>query len=404
MPLYEYKAKKPSGEIIFGSEKANDEEELAKNLLKKNIALISTGGDEKKAKKKGSITILKKKIKLTDKMMFTRHLAVMINAGFPFDKSLDVLANQTENEELRKVLTQIKEDVVRGSQFSAALKKHPKVFDELYVNMTKIGEETGGLKDVLNVLANQMKKDHDVRGKVKGALMYPAILITLMAIVGVTMMIFVLPKFSSVFEEMQIETPVITQVVLGMGDFLAANWYILPIGALILFFAFSRIRKTKKGKRAFDSISLKAPMVGSIMKKLNTARTSRILSSLIKSGVPIVKSLDILSRTLTNHLYKDAIKKASKEIQRGKSLKECLEGNKDIYSYLLIQVVEVGEETGNLGEVLEDLAEFYEGEVDTVTKNLSSIIEPVLMSIIGIAVAVFAISIVQPMYSMMGQI
>jgi len=405
MPTYEYRAKTISGEEVSGSQKAKDKEELARILIKKNLILVWVKGDKKEGFGKKKLSFGPQKgVSLVDRMMFTRHLAVMINAGFPFDKSLDVLAHQSENETFKEVINRIKDDVVRGEQFSDALKKHPKVFNNLYVNMTKIGEETGNLKDVLGELADQMKKDHDVRGKVKGAIMYPAVLVSLMVLIGIVMMIYVLPKFSQVFKSMGIPLPIITQIIFAIGDFLAKFWFLLPVGLFIIIFGFTKMKKSKKGKDFLDSTYLKLPLFGPVIKKMNTARTARILSSLIKSGVPIVKSLTILSETLTNKLYRDAISKASGDIQKGKSLKDSLSGHENIYPYLLIQMIEVGEETGNLGEVLADLATFYEGEVDTVTKNLSTIIEPILMVVIGIAVAVFAISIVQPMYSMMGSI
>lgn len=405
MPIYEYKAKTMSGEEVSNSQKAKNKEELAKSLIKKNLILVSVKGDKETSigKKKISFSF-RKGVSLVEKMMFTRHLSVMISAGFPFDRSLEVLAHQSENEKFKEVINKIKDSVVRGEQFSEALKKHPKVFNDLYVNMTKIGEETGNLKNVLEELATQMKKDHDVRGKVKGAMMYPGVLVSLMTLIGVVMMIYVLPKFSQVFKSMNVPLPPTTQALFAIGDILAKFWFLLPIFLFIVIFGFLKFKKSKKGKEFLDSVYLKIPLFGPVIKKMNTARTARILSSLIKSGVPIVKSLNILSDTLTNKLYKDAIAKAAKDIQKGETLKNSLSGYENIYPYLLIQMIEVGEETGNLGEVLSDLAEFYEGEVDAITKNLSTIIEPVLMVIIGIAVAVFAVSIVQPMYSMMGSI
>jgi type IV pilus assembly protein PilC len=399
MPVYQFKAKQKDGETIFGSQKARSQEELAKLLLQKSLLLVSVDSEEKHKK-----SIFSKKVSLTDKMMFTRHLAVMISAGFPFDKSLNVLCHQAENPTFKKIISDVEQQVIKGQQFSEALRNHIDVFGELYINMVKVGEETGTLKEVLENLANQMKKDHDVRGKVKGAMMYPAILVSLMTIVGTLMIIFILPKFSKLFNDMGVELPIFTQIIMGFADILAKFWYLLPVVVFFIGFGFLKIKKTKGGTRAFDKVVLKLPSVGPLFKKLNTARTARILSSLIKSGVPIVKSLDILSSTLTNVFYKEAIKEAANEIQKGNTLKQCLSKYENIFPYLLIQMVEVGEETGNLGAVLEELADFFEGEVDNTTKNLSTIIEPVLMVIIGIAVAVFALSVLQPLYSIMGSL
>ncbi len=403
MKTYKYKAKKVGGESITGVQKARNKEDLARILAKENYILLSAEEEGKKKPLEINIS-LKKGVPLTERMIFSRHLSVMIAAGFPFDKSLQVLEDQTKNQNLKNAIKDIKERVVKGDSFSQALTFHKEIFNDLYINMVRIGEETGNLKEVLETLADQMKKDHDIRGKVKGALMYPAVIVVLMAIIGVAMMTFVLPKFSKVFNDMGIQVPTITKIILSAGDYLSKYWYFIPITIFTVVFLFLRFKKTKQGKKILDSFYMKIPGVGSLLIMLNTARTARILSSLIKSGVPIVKSLEILSTTITNHLYQKAVKLAAKEIQKGKTLKEALLPHSKIYSYLLIQMIEVGEETGNMGEVLEDLAEFYEGEVDTVTKNLSSIIEPAIMVVIGIAVAVFAISIVQPMYSMMGSI
>jgi len=408
MPIYNYRAKRKDGSEVFGVESAKDEEELSKILSAKNLTLISVREEEeeKKPSKKGWNLNIKigGKVKLTDKMMFTRHLAVMIASGFPFDRSLDVLEHQAQNSTFKEVIGKIREDVIHGVSFSEALKKHPKVFDELYVNMVRVGEETGKLKESLDILATQMKKDHDIRGKVRGALMYPVILVCLMILIGIIMMIFVLPKFSQTFKDLNVPLPATTQFIFSIGDLMAKYFYLIPVVLFLIIFTFLRIKKTKKGKDILDKIYLKMPIFGPIIKKMNIARTARILSSLIKSGVPIVTSLKILSETLTNNVYKEVIAEASRKIQKGKTLKECLEKYENIFSYLLIQMIEVGEETGSLGEVLTDLAEFYEGEVDTTTKNLSTIIEPLMMVLIGGAVGVFAISILQPMYSIMSAI
>lgn len=404
MPIFNYKAKTLSGEIISGSQEAKNEKELAKILLEKKFVLTSLKGkEEKKRRKLGKISFnLRRGVSLLDKMMFTRHLGVMVGAGFPFDKSLSVLSNQTKNQRFKKIILEMREDISRGESFSNALKKHPKVFDRLYWSMVKVGEETGNLKDVLEILAEQMRKDHELISRVKGAMMYPAVIFIVMILIGTLMMIVIIPKFSQMFEELNVELPLTTQIIMGMGNFMARYWYTIPIIIFILIFLFRRASKTEKGKRFLDWCSIKLPIIGSLNIKINTARTSRILTSLLKSGVPIVTTLEILSDTLSNSYYKEAIFAALKDIQKGKTLHESLASYEAIYSFLLMQMIEVGEETGKLDTILESLAEFYEGEVDNTTKNLSSIIEPILMVIMGAAVGFFALSIFQPIYSMMG--
>jgi len=404
MPIFNYKAKTLSGDIVSGSQEARNEKELAKILFEKNYLLMSLGQEEKK-KRLGKIGFrFKKGISLVDKMMFTRPLGVIVGAGFPFDKALSVLAEQTKNPIFKKIILEIQRDISRGENFSEALKKHPKVFSHLYWSMVKVGEETGNLRGVLEILAEQMKKDHELLSRVKGAMMYPAVIFIVMILVGILMLIFIIPKFSQMFKELNVELPFTTQVIMAIGNFMANYWYSIPLVVFIIILAIRSIRKTPKGKRFFDWCSIRLPIIGPLNIKINTARTSRILTSLLKSGVPIVTTLEILADTLSNSYYQEAISIALKDVQRGKTLHESLAPYDKIYSFLLIQMLEVGEETGELDKVLGSLAEFYEMEVDNTTKNLSSIIEPVLMVIIGGAVGFFALSIFQPIYSIMGSL
>ncbi|MFH0987297.1 MAG: type II secretion system F family protein [Patescibacteria group bacterium] len=403
MPVLKYKARTLSGDIISGNQEAKDEKELAKILLEKNYILVSLG--EKAEKKTGEINLsFRKSVSLIDKMMFTRHLGLMVDSGFPFDKSLSVLAEQTKNKNFKKIILELKEDVSRGASFSDTLRKHPKVFNHLYCSMVKVGEETGNLREVLEILAEQMRKDHELISRVKGAMTYPAVIIIVMILIGTLMMIVIIPKFSQLFEDLDVSLPVTTAIIMGIGNFMAEFWYIIPLFFVFLIFAYRTFSRTKKGKRFFDWCSIKLPLIGQLNVKINTARTSRILTSLLRSGVPIVTTLEILSDTLSNSYYKEAINNAVKDIQKGKPLFKSFAPYEKIYTFLLIQMLEVGEETGKLDTILGSLAEFYELEVENITKNLASIIEPVLMVIIGGAVGFFALSIFQPIYSIMGSL
>jgi len=405
MPTFNYRAKTPSGKIIFGSQRARDEEELAKTLYEeKKYVLIGLEGEEKKEKKKlgGKKISFRRGVSLVDKMMFTRHLGVMTGTGFPFDKSLSVLADQTKNEKFKKTIFEIQEDISKGKSFSDALRKHPKVFNRIYWSMVKVGEETGNLQEVLEILAEQMKKDHELISRVKGAMMYPAVIFAVMIVIGIAMMILIIPKFSEMFEELEIDLPFTTQIIMAIGNFMAQYWYLIPFAVLVIIFLFRSIRKNKKGKRALDWCSVKLPVLGPLSIKINTARTARILTSLLKSGVTVISTLEILSDTLPNSYYKEAVTTVIKDVQEGKTLYEGFSPYDKIYSFLLIQMLQVGEETGKLDTILGTLAEFYEADVENVTNNLSSIIEPIMMVIIGGAVGFFALSIFQPIYSMMG--
>jgi len=403
MPIFKYKAKTFSGKTVFGKKEAQNKKELAKKLLEEKLVLVSAflEGEEKGFKRKFSLS-LRRSIPLTEKMIFTEQLSVMVGAGFPFEEALSVLAHQTRNKRFKKIIEEMRDDILKGVSFSDTLSKHPDIFNELYVNMVRVGEKTGKLKEVLEVLANHMKKEHELISKVKGAMIYPAIVIFVMICAGIIALTWIVPKFSQLFEEMEMELPFTTKVVMATGNFLSKYWYILPIAGVLIFYLIKKIRQTEKGKRFFDKLSLRFPILGKLNKKVNTARTCRILNSLIVSGVPIAKSLQILARSIPNFYYKTAMEKASEEIQKGKTLGEVFAPYEELYSYLMIQMINVGEKTGKIAEFMANLADFYEREVDRATANLSSMIEPILIVLIGAGVGFFALSVIQPMYTMMG--
>ena len=232
--------------------------------------------------------------------------------------------------------------------------------------------------------------------------MYPAVIICAMIGIGFLMLVMVVPKLAATFEELNIELPATTQLVIGMGNFAAHYWYLLPVIIIVLFFLFRAILKTKAGKKVVDTLILKIPIISSLIRKTNSAYTVRTLGSLIASGVPIVRSLEVLSNTLGNTYYKKAIAECAEKVRKGSKLSEALKKYENIYPFLVIQMIEVGEETGKTSDILIQLADFYEEEVTTTTKGLSSIIEPIIMVIIGGAVGFFAISMIQPMYAMLG--
>jgi type IV pilus assembly protein PilC len=277
------------------------------------------------------------------------------------------------------------------------------VFDDLSVNMIRVGELGGSLEEVLVLLADQLEKEHNLISKVRGAMYYPSVIFIVMIGIGIAMMTFVVPQLTAVFSDTQATLPASTKMIIDSSNFMAGHkllvlfFIIFIVLFLIIFF------KTKMGKRAAAFLSLKVPVIKNIVVKVNTARFARIYASLLRSGVPVAESLKIISETLTNRYYQDAFKKVGAEVQKGKPLHEELAAYPKLFPILIVQMVEVGEETGKTVDVLSDLAKFYEEEIDQLTKNLSSIIEPVLMVIIGSAVGFFAISMIMPMYSIMDQ-
>ena len=379
-----------------------DENNLKELLGEKNI-LESFQKEEKQKIFSAKIGLSKilKRVSLVDRMLFTRYLSVMIKAGLSFSRALKVLSEQTKNQYFAEIIRQINDNVRKGESLADSLAKHPKVFNELSVNMVRVGETGGNLEEVLGNLAEQMKKDHEVVSKVRGAMVYPAVIFVAMIIIGILMMIFVIPTLLATFKELKVELPFATKVIIIVSDAFQNYGLFILAGMILSVWGFLAVIKTAKGKRYFDFLMLRLPIFGAIIKKVNLARFSRTLSSLIESGVSINKSLDIISRTLTNTYYRESLESAAKEVQKGIDLSDTIGHHKKLYPVLMISMIKVGEETGTLGDSLKQVAEFYEEEVEQVTENLSSIIEPILMMIIGAAVGFFAISMIQPMYSLM---
>ena len=404
---FTYTARALDGQIKSGTEEAKDREELGHLLRAQGYVLTSASSDDEKKKNDilgGLANIFHRKISLVDKIMFTRNLAVMIGAGLALNKALETLKEQVESQKLKFIIGQVAENVQSGKPFSESLSHYPEAFSNLFVNMVRIGETAGNLEDVLNNLADQMKKDYDVVSRVRGALMYPGVIMCVMVLVGYLMMILVVPQLSATFKELGGELPASTKFVIWLSENLKSYWYVFAGGVGIFIYVFRRALKTEAGKRIFDSLVLKLPVLKNLSKKMNSARFCRTLGILIDSGVPIVKALEILSKTLSNHYFSKSLEHAALEIQKGRTLFDSLKQYADLYPPLVTQMVAVGEETGSLTKVLARLADFYEDEVNNLTKNLSTIIEPIMMVIIGAAVGFFAISMITPMYSVMDNI
>jgi len=406
MPEYFYTAKSFKGELKSGVLSAKDQSELARVLHQEGYFLISASLEEGEIKKKKfliSVPFLGG-ISLTDKMFFTRNLQVMISAGISLPRAIRVLASQVKSKKFKTSLLEIAEEVTKGKNFSDALKGYPNIFPELFQSMIKVGEETGTLEEVLKTLTQQMEREHEIKSKIRGAMIYPAVIICAMIGIGILMLIMVVPKLAETFKELNIELPLTTRLVIGLGDFLAKKWF-LGILILIIIAPFLRMcLKTRVGRRIIDNLVLKTPIISPIIKKTNSAYTARSLSSLFSSGVPIIRALEVVSRSLGNIYFREAISDAAEKVRKGSKLSDALRPYENIYPSIVIQMIEVGEETGETSDILKKLAEFFEEEVTNATKNLSAAIEPILMLLIGAAVGFFAISMVQPIYSMLGAI
>jgi type IV pilus assembly protein PilC len=401
MPTYIYTAKSLSGQTKTGILEAQNEKDLADALRKQGYILISAKIKRKGKKLKFTLPLFGK-VPLSQKLMMTRNLQVMVSAGIPLPRAVETLAKQTKNKAFKKALNQIKEDILKGENFSQAIEKHPKIFPELFCSLIKVGEQTGSLDKTLDVLSFHLERSHRIRSKIKSALTYPAVVVGAMILVGAVMLIKVVPQLSEAFASLNLELPKMTKMVMNLGNTLANNWYILLLIIIIVPIVFIFISKKESGKRSLGKIILKIPFASSLVKKINTAYAARTLSSLISGGVSIVEALKITSNSVGNFFFKRSLIEAAEQVKKGKKISEVMSNFSELYPPVFIQMLQVGEETGKTSEILGKLADFLEEEVGRTAQNLSSIIEPVLLLLIGGIIAFFAISMIQPIYSMMG--
>ena len=407
MPVFTYHAKDKEGRGKSGFIEAASKSDAAAQLREEGLFIASL---ELTENQKPGGRFLKtafgflSSVSLAEKMIFARHLSAMIRAGLSLDRGLQILAAQTKNSRFRKVLNSVEENVRQGHSFSESLAQYPEIFSELFVSMIKIAEASGNLEGILNNLSVHMEKDYELRSKVRGAMVYPSVIIAVMIGIGILMMTMVVPKLASTFAELKVELPWTTNLVIGTSQFLSEH-SIWGLALLVLLVIFIRaLAKTSAGKRAFDFAILNFPVFAQLSRKINSARFSRNLSSLVDAGVPIMTALQITSQTISNSFFRESLVFASQQIQKGDPLSKILQKFGNLYPVIVVQMIEVGETTGSLSEIMQNLANFYEEEVNAITKNLSAVIEPVLMVIIGVVVGFFAISMIQPLYSIMNQI
>lgn len=405
MPKFLYTAKNiAGGESTAGEADAKDERTLAQDLRAQGFLL--TSAKELKEESAIQVRFLDRflSVPLKEKMVFARNLAVMISSGLVVARAIKSLSVQTKNKSFKKILEDVHDEIQAGKTLSESLAKYPTVFSELFTNMVYVGEVSGNLETVLDILALQLEKEHDLKSKVKGAMTYPAVIVVAMIGIGILMLTYILPKITSVFADMDVKLPKSTLFIMGVSDFLRSHAILAVMIVVAAVLGVKFLYGTPSGKRFFHYVFLRMPIVGNIVVKVNAARFARIYSSLLKSGVSVVDSLTIVSKTLGNVYYRDVLQEAIEAIQKGTELSKVIAAHERIFPILVAQIIEVGEETGKTDLVLERLAEFYEEEVNQITKNMSSIIEPVLMLFIGGGVGFFAIAMLQPMYSVLENI
>ncbi len=400
-----YTARDKEGKLITGEIEIDSKESLANKLKNEGLLLTSTESVEN-ANFKQKLNAFIKKLKrigtvpLEERLFFTQNLQIMLHAGISLSQAMTTLVEQTKNERFKYILKDIQQNIEKGISFASSLEKHKKVFTELYINMIKAGETSGQLENTLEQLRIQLKKDHDLISKIKGAMAYPVIVIIAMVGVIITVITFVIPKLTDLFEGANVELPLPTRILIFVSNFTIHYGIYLFFAFVILSFLTYKFIKTENGKKIWHKFLLIAPILGPIIKKINLARFSRTISSLLKTEIPIVESFQITSKTLGNYYYRKTMKNASELLKKGVSVTEALQGNVKLFPPIVTQMISVGEQSGSLDSILENLAVFYEEEVTNVMNNLSSIIEPVLILLLGLGVGAIAVSVIMPMYSL----
>ncbi len=395
--LFYFTAIRPNAEKYSGTMEAEDKLALARNLRTTGDILLSV--TEKK--KKGISLNFMNRIKTTDLISFARNMAGLMQAGVALSRSIEILERQTVNVKMKKVLANLLETIKGGGSLSDALAKHPTVFEPLFIAMMRAGEESGNLVGTLREVQVHLERSYSLTRKVKGAMMYPLVIIGAMGIIGLLMFKFVVPSLLKVFTDFNIDLPFATRIVVALADLINHNFIALIIGIIAIIVGFKYMSKTKKFKHMMSIVILKLPAIGTIAKQTFTARTARTLASLLKSGVTASRSIEITKEVIANSQYKLVMDEALQNIEKGISMSKAFQNHPELYPIMMGDMIEVGEESGKVGDMLLDVATFYEEEVDQKTKNLSTIVEPILMLGIGAGVGFFAIAMMTPMYKML---
>jgi len=402
---FSYTAKNQDGETVTGNIESTDRFAAAVKIRSDGFTplAIKKGSGHGKSFNEAFESFFGK-VKLQEKIVFARNLSGMLTAGLSLARGLEILERQTKNKTFKIVLNSLSERINRGSTLSEALEAHPKVFSSLFSSMVKAGEESGKMAESLREIGVQLDKSYTLKRKVKGAMTYPAIIVSAMVLIGILMLIFVVPTLTKTFEEIGVELPGSTRFIIFISDMFSNNILFVIIFFIILVVGGMYGSRLPKVKKFFYYLIVRLPAIGKISVEINTARTARTLSSLLASGVSLIKALEIARDVLQNVYYKKAMEESIEAVQKGIPLSEIIKKYPSLYPIMMTEMVTVGEETGNLSQMLEDIATFYEAEVDSKTKNLATIIEPVLMILIGGAVGFFAVSMIKPMYSLLDNI
>ncbi|MCM8778342.1 MAG: type II secretion system F family protein [Candidatus Omnitrophica bacterium] len=399
MLTFRYRARDKSGKMIEGNIQSESIELASEKLLASGLILLSLSLTEKRKSLKSFLKIQPQKVKSSELVLFTRQLYTLLNAGVSLTSSLESLAQQTEGTYLERVIKSLIEDIRSGKSFSGALEKFSRVFNNLYCNLIKSGEATGKLDEVLNRLAMMGEYEEEMRARIRSALMYPVIVVCALIGTFILMVTFVLPRFAKMFSRFKTTLPLPTRILLGI-NYLVSHYGIFILGGMIiLIFALIKFNQTPRGKEILDRLKLKLPIFGPLFLKIGLSRFCRTTAGLISSGIPIVKTLELVEQVTGNTIVSQAIKNIKTGITTGESMQAMMRQEK-IFPPLVVQMVAIGEETGKTDELLNKVSDYFDYQINHTVKNLTTLIEPILISVLGAGVLFMSLAIFLPMWNL----
>ncbi len=398
-----FKAKGPDGTLKKGTIDAANNDAAVELLQKNGLTPIEVKSEEEGAGLSAKIEEMTTRVNIKDLLVFFREFSTLTSAKVPISTALETIYEQTNSEALRPVIKQVSADIEDGLPISEAFEKHPKVFSDLAINMIRSGELSGNLEGAINYVAKTTEQNYILTSKVRGALMYPAFVITVAGAIGFIVVSFILPRLTGVIRDLGIDVPWYTNIMIKLGDFMNTYWWAVLVVFFVCIGAFVYYLHTEDGKREWDEVKLKLPIVGELFRYVYLTRFTENLSVLVAGGIPIVRSLQIIAEVVNNATYKKIILKSAEDVKVGGEIHTEFFKHPEIPP-MVARMIKVGEETGRLSDILEDLAKFYRGEVDQMTRNMSSLIEPVLIVILGAGVGVLVVSVLLPIYNIAGQL
>jgi type IV pilus assembly protein PilC len=394
MPVFAYSARSATGDLMSGEVDLPSRDEVVGYLVRQRLRPVSVN-----AKSKDINIQFGTGVKTREVVIFTRQFATMINSGLPLVQSLTILAEQTENKIFAKIITQVLNDIQAGQTLADSMRKHPKIFTELYTNMVAAGEAGGILDTILLRLATFLEKNDALVRKIKGAMTYPAVMLFVVVIATTILLWKVVPVFAGIFTSAGMELPLPTRVVLGISEFLQGYIFYLFLGFVALIFAIRKYYQTDGGQLVIDRLMLRMPVLGNLLRKSAVSRFTRTLGTLISSGVSILEGLQITARTSGNRVIHDAVMESRASIAGGATISEPLKAS-GVFPPMVVQMINVGEQTGGLDEMLSKIADFYDDEVDAAVSALTSVLEPIMIVVMGVVIGGMVIAMYMPMFDM----